>query len=75
MPAQAHRDHPPVPQARLRLVASRSTSGRARQAMQTADTVIGHRLPDGKMWAHAPGDPCQFCDAETVGRHVAGARR
>jgi hypothetical protein len=43
--------------------------------MQTADTVIGHRLADGKMWAHAPGEPCQFCDAETAGRRPAGARR
>ena len=75
MSAQAQRGHRGVPQARLRLVASRSARGRARQAMQTADTVIGHRLADGRMWAHAPGEPCQFCDAETVGSQAAGARR
>ena len=75
MSAQAQRGHRGVPQARLRLVASRSAQGRARQAMQTADTIIGHRLANGKMWAHAPGEPCQFCDAETAGRRPAGARR
>jgi hypothetical protein len=75
MPAQAHRDHRDVPQARLRLVASRSAAGRARQARQTADTVIAHRLANGRIWAHAPGQPCQLCDAEKTGSHQVGARR
>jgi hypothetical protein len=78
MSAQAHRDRRGVPQAGLRLVASRSTTGRARQAMQTADTIVGHRLADGRIWTHAPSQPCHLCDAENAenaGRHPAQARR
>lgn len=75
MSAQPQRDHRGAPQARLRLVASRSVAGRARQATQTAETVIGHRLENGRMWAHAPGQSCQFCDAKKTGRHAATARR
>jgi hypothetical protein len=75
MSAQAQRDHRGVPQARLRLVASRSAQGRAQQARQTADTVIGHRLANGRMWAHAPGEPCRFCDDERTGRHRMTTRR
>ncbi len=74
MPAQAHRD---VPQAPLRLVASRSAAGRAQRAMQTADTIVWHRLADGRIWTHAPGQACSLCDAEgqKVGRHAAASRR
>jgi hypothetical protein len=75
MSAQAQRDHRDVPQARLRLVASRSTAGRARQARQTADTVIGHRLANGRIWAHAPGQPCQLCDTQPDSQRMSGARR
>ena len=66
MSAQAPRNPRAVPQAGLRLVASRSATGRARQAMQTADTIVGHRLANGRIWTHAPSQPCQFCDAENA---------
>jgi hypothetical protein len=75
MSAQSHRDRRAVPQAGLRLVASRSEAGRARQAMQTADTLVGHRLANGRIWTHAPGQPCRLCDAENAAQHPAGARR
>jgi len=75
MSAQAHRDHRAVPQARLRLVASRSAAGRARQARQTADTVIGHRLANGRIWTHAPHQPCQLCEADKTGQYPVTARR
>lgn len=77
MSAQAHRDRRSVPQAGLRLVASRSASGRARQATQTAETIVGHRLADGRIWTHAPSQPCQLCDqenAQTAGKHPVQAR-
>jgi hypothetical protein len=75
MSAQAQRDHRHVPQARLRLVASRSAAGRARQARQTADTVIGHRLANGRIWTHAPHESCRLCDAEKTGQYPVAARR
>ena len=75
MSAQAPRDPRAVPRAGLRLVASRSDAGRARQARQTADTIVGHRLANGRMWTHAPSQPCRLCDAENAGTYPARARR
>ncbi|HXS62882.1 MAG TPA: hypothetical protein VN767_08405 [Streptosporangiaceae bacterium] len=56
-------------------MASRSDAGRARQARQTADTIVGHRLANGRMWTHAPSQPCRLCDAENAGTYPARARR
>jgi len=43
--------------------------------MQTADTIVGHRLANGRIWSHAPGQPCQLCDAEKTGPYPAAVRR
>jgi len=43
--------------------------------MQTADTIVGHRLANGRIWTHAPSQPCRLCDAENAAQYPAGARR
>ena len=45
------------PGDRLRVLA-----GGELRTSQRGDAIIGHRLPNGQLHVHSPGEPCTLCD-------------